>query len=185
MFKISKKIGIFAIGLVVGAILMNLLNMYVRPIFRETIRIDFKIEQEFLASRAAREGNEERALVHRWNVVDAETINGFRAFNKERNKDFDTSFFFPFQMLILKAIMNPNDESLVKGAAITEGLDRGNLALSLESIGAQKEADKQWEIARNLTGKASVGEVKRLILRVKELDNTEAYRQAEEKILTK
>lgn len=182
IFKIS---GIFAIGLIFGAILMNLLNMYVRPTFRETIRIDFKTEQELLASRAAREGNEERALVHRWNVVDAETNDGFRAFSKERNKDIDSSFFFPFHMLTLKAMMNPNDESQAKGAAIAEGLDRGRLALSLEFIGAQKDADKQWEIARDLIGKGSIDEVKGLLLKVKELDNTETYLQAEEAVLKK
>jgi hypothetical protein len=185
IIKILKIGGIFSGGIIFGAIIMNLLCMYVRPIYRETIRIDFKIEQEFLSSRTARQGNKVRALVHRWNVIDAEAKDGFKAFSKERNKDIDSSFFFPFQMLALKILMYPKDGNQEKGARIAEGIDRGRLAIFLESIGDKKEADKQWEISRMRTDKESIEETRKLILKLQPLDNTEAYRQAEKTVLGK
>jgi hypothetical protein len=185
MTKALKIGGIFISGLLIGAILMNFFYMYVIPVYRETIRINFKTEQEFLSSRAFRQGEIVRALVHRWNVVNSEADDGFRAFNKKRNKDIDESFLFPFQMLALKSLMQTKDGVQEKGARIAEGIDRGRLALSLESIGAQKEADKQWEISRMMTDKESIEEIKRLIIKLQSIDNTEVYRQAEKAVLAK
>ena len=99
MIKALKISGIFMAGIIVGAILMNFLDMYLRPAYRETIRIDLKTEQEYLASRAMRQGDKVRTLAHRWNVVDAETKDGFRVFRKERNKDMDSSFSYPLTIL--------------------------------------------------------------------------------------
>jgi hypothetical protein len=183
IIKALKISGIFVGGIIVGAVLINLLDMYVRPAYRETIRIDLKTDQEFLANRATREGDKVRALVHRWNVVDAEAKDGFRAFNKERTKDLDSSFFFPVYMLILNTMMNDKDVRLEKGAKIAEGLDRGRLALSLEAIGNHEEANRQWKIARTLTCRKSIEEIRKLILRIQTIDNTENYRQAEKAAL--
>jgi len=170
-------------GIIVGAILMNLLDMYVRPAYREMIRIDLKTEQEFLASRAIRQGDKVRALAHRWNVVDAEAKDGFRAFRKERNSDIDSEFLFPFGMIVLKAMMYDKEGYLKKGAQIVEGIDRGRLALSLESIGAREEADRQWEMARILINRKSIEDTRKLILNLHASDNTELYRQAEKAVL--
>jgi hypothetical protein len=185
MTKALKIGGIFISGLLIGAILMNFLYMYVLSVYRDTIRINFKTEQEFLSSREFRQGEIVRALVHRWNVVNSEADDGFRAFNRKRNKDIDESFLFPFQMLALKSIMQTKDGVQEKGARIAEGIDRGRLALSLESIGAQKEADKQWEISRMMTDKESIEEIRRLIIKLQSIDNTEVYRQAEKAVLAK
>jgi hypothetical protein len=88
-------------------------------------------------------------------------------------------------MLALKSIMQTKDGVQEKGARIAEGIDRGRLALSLESIGAQKEADKQWEISRMMTDKESIKEIRRLIIKLQSIDNTEVYRQAEKAVLAK
>src|SRR5271169_2958192 len=101
IIKALKIGGIFTSGIITGAVLMNLLHMHLRPAYRETIRIDLKTEQKFLAGRVIRQGDNLRALSHRWNVVDAEASDGFRAFRTERNKEIDTSFFFPLYMLVL------------------------------------------------------------------------------------
>jgi hypothetical protein len=183
MIKAFKISGIFIAGIIVGAILMNLLDMYVRPAYREVIRIDLKTEQEFLASRAIRQGDKVRTLAHRWNVVDAESKDGFRAFRKERSKDIDSSFFFPFEILVLNAMMHDKENNLKKGAQIVEGIDRGKLAYALESIGAREEANKQWEIARVLINRKSIEDTKKLILNMQAQDNTETYREAEKAVL--
>ena len=169
-------------GIITGAIIMNLLDMYLRPMYRETIRIDLKTEQEFLASRTARQGDKVRAVSHRWNVVDAEAEDGFRAFRKIENKNIDSSFLFPFQMYILKEISS-DIESQQKGRRIAEGIDRGQLALALEKIGASQEANRQWEIARVMTKKNSIEDIRRFILKLQEQENTDVHLQAEKSVL--
>jgi hypothetical protein len=183
IIKALKIGGILMGGIIAGAVLMNLLHMYVRPAYRETIRIDLETEQKFLAGRAAQQGDQLRALVHRWNVVDAEARNGFRVFRKEQNKDIDSSFLFPFHMLVLNALIHPKEGMQEKGPRIIEGVSRGRLALALESIGAQQEADKQWEMARMLTNKNSIEDIRKLILGLREQEDADIHRQAEEAVL--
>jgi hypothetical protein len=144
IIKILKVSGIFVGGIIIGGMLMNLLHIYIRPAYRENIRIDLKTEQEFLTGRAARQGDNVRALSHRWNVVDAEAKEGFRAFRKERNKDIDSSFFFPFYMVVLTAMIHPKEGMDEKAAGFSEGIARGRLALALESIGDPEEANREW-----------------------------------------
>ncbi len=175
--------GIFIGGLIVGAGLMNLLHMYVRSTYRETIRIDLNTEQKFMAGRAARQGDKLRALSHQWNVVDTEAKDGFRAFQKERNEEIDSSFFFPFYMVVLNAMVHPKEGMQEKGARISEGIERGKLALSLESVGANQEAEKQWEISRALTYKKSTEEIRKFILKLREQESSDTYLQAERAIL--
>lgn len=183
LIKALKIGGLFLSGLLVGAALMNLLHMYVRPIYRETVRIDLNTEQKFMASRAARQGDNLRALSHQWNVVDTEAKDGFRAFQKERNEEIDSSFFFPFAMVILDEMVKPIGGMQGKGARISEGIERGKLALYLEAIGDNQEATKQWELARTLTNKKSVEDIRTSLLKLQEQEKTDTYLQAEKAVL--
>ena len=162
---------------------MNLLHMYVRSVYRETTRIDLKTEQEFLASRAVRHGDKLRAASHRWNVVDSEADDGFRAFRRERHKDDDSSFLFPFYRVVLKAMTSPMEESKIKPNRIIEGIDRGKLAIALESIGEKEQAAKQWEIARLLTRQKSIEDIRRLVISSLEQEKTDLHLQAEKAVL--
>ena len=183
VIRILKISGMFVGGIIIGAVLMNLLHMHVRSTYRETIRIDLKTEQEFLAGRATRQGHNLRALSHRWNVVDAEANDGFRAFRKERNRDIDSSFFFPFHMFILKAMKSPMRGKQKEVDRFIEGMDRGKLATALESLGEKEEAVKQWDIARLLAKQKSVEDVRSRVLGSLEGEKTDLHLQAEKAIL--
>lgn len=183
MIKALKIIGIFISGIFVGALLMNLLDMYLRPAYREALMISFKTEQEFSASRAIREGNQVKAMVYRWNVVHAESKDGYRTFKKDRNKEMDTSFFYPFHMYALNSMLLNRDSTFEKGGLIAEGIGRGKLAVSLEAIGSHEEAARQWDIAHKLIGKKSIEETKNLISRLQTIDNTEQHIKAEKAVL--
>ncbi len=183
MIKLVKISGIFVGGLIIGAVLMNFLHMHVRSTYRETIRIDLRTEQEFLAARAARQGHNMRALSHRWNVVDAEAKDGFRMFREERNRDMDSSFFFPFHMLVFKAIRSPMRGKQEEVDRFIEGMDRGKLAVVLESLSEKEEAARQWEIARVLTKQKSIEDIRRYVRRWLEVEKTDLYLQAERAIL--
>jgi hypothetical protein len=183
MIKLLKISGIFISGILVGAILMNLLDMHVRPSYREMLKIEMKTEQKYLASRSTRQGDKMRAVIHRWNVVDAQAKDGFAVFNYERNKDIDSSFTLPFQILALNSIIYPIEGKYEKAAQISEGMDRGRLALALEDIGNHEEAERQWEMARTMTNKKSISEIRNIVIKVQDVDNTETYREAEKAIL--
>lgn len=183
IIKILKISGIFVGGIIIGGVLMNLLHMYVRPTYRAMIRTDLKTEQEFLAARATRQHDNFRAASHRWNVVDSSSEDGFRAFRRERHKDDDSSFLFPFYMLALRGMASPMDKSKKDPGRIIEGIDRGKLAVALESIGEKEEAAKQWKIARILTSQKSVEDIRKLVLRSLEYEKTDSHLQAEKAAL--
>jgi len=86
-------------------------------------------------------------------------------------------------MVVLNAMVHPKEGMQEKGPRIAEGIDRGRLALALESIGAQEEAGRQWEMARTLTSKKSIEDMRKLIIKLREQENTDTHRQAEKAVL--
>ncbi|MBI5100984.1 MAG: hypothetical protein HZB33_04020 [Nitrospirae bacterium] len=103
MRKILRITGIFLSGVFVGAILMNLLHMYVRPAYRELIRTEIQTEQQFMASRATRQNDKLKAALHRWNVVEMDSGEGFRDLRHERIEGQD-SFLLPFVLVPFKHV---------------------------------------------------------------------------------
>lgn len=183
MKKIIKIGGIFLAGIIIGAALMNLLHMFVRPVFRQTMQTELKVEQEFLASRAIRNDDKLQAVLHRWNVVDASSPEGFRVFRKDKcNHDIVSSFFFPFYLFPLKMTAS-EEKKFERGGKIVEGIDRGKLAVALESIGQKKEADIQWEAATSLTGRKSIEETKKLVFSLLEQEKSDLYLETETAML--
>ncbi len=179
MKKIITFSGIFLGGIVVGATLMNLLHMYVRPTYREVIRTKLQTEQEFLAGRATRQNDKLRAVLHRWNVVELDSGEDFRVFRKEENKDIDSSFLFPFHMVPLKFVALSNRQD--KGSHVLKAVNRGYFAAALEAFGENAEAARQWEQTRNMLGRKSLEETRKFILSLLEQEKSDLYMQAEKK----
>ena len=171
-------------GILIGAILMNTLDMYVRPTYRDMIRTELMAEQEFLAARTSREHDLLRSVVHRWNVIDATAQNGFRAFREETASKKDKQFFLPFALLSLKFMKDDIYKNIPhKSIKLSEGLDRGKLAVALEAMGEKKEAAKQWELAKVLTGDSDINHIKRLVYDLLAQENSPAQLNAEHVIL--
>ena len=180
---ILKYIGVFLLGLVVGAFLLESLEAYVRPSYRDlVIRTHLKVEQEILASRAVRENKRLDAAFHRWVVVNAESDDGFRVF-REHNKELDNrTYLHPFHMLMLKWMWS--GDNLKRGGKIVEGFDRGKLAVALDALGQKEEAAIQWQEAQRLiqlkTGKAT----KDAVFSMLKMETTSSYYlKAEDKVL--
>src|ERR1017187_7576229 len=98
---------VFLVGIIAGAVLLESLEIKVRTFYRDIIMTNLKIEEEFMASRAARENKPFVAAFHRWAAVNAEAEDGFRVFSPENNEINDRSYFFPFQLYALKMIASP------------------------------------------------------------------------------
>jgi hypothetical protein len=175
MKRAAAFLSVFALGLAVGAAGVLLIDLRTRATYREVLRSNLLVEQELLAARTARQGDRLRSLVHRWNVVDARSEDGFRIFRA--SPPFDDGFFFPFALLSLKEMVLRADESR-RGSRVGEGLERGKLALALEAIGSPGLADEQWRRAQDLLGRHSLDEVRRTIEKVIDVENSDAAKQA-------
>lgn len=182
--SVKKALGlasVFASGAVVGATAMNLLDLHVRPTYREAIRADLVVEQEMSAAREARAGDRLRSAVHRWDTVDAYSPNGFRIFRREVTGEEDSDFWLPFRLLALKHIVSAADAD-GRGRQLIEAQYRAKLALTLEALHADRAADEQWEVASRLEGK-SRDAVRRYAETSLKSEDSDLHRQAEAAIL--
>jgi hypothetical protein len=183
IIKALKISGIFMMGLIAGAVLMNLLHMYVRPVFLRIIQTEYEVQQELLATRAARNNDNLQAVVHRWNLVESES-SSLHAFKKDKYKNETlSSFLFPFYLVPLNLMTASQEQSLEKGAKIIESINRGKLAIALESSGQTAEAKRQWEIAKLLCPGKSIEELRAQALRLMKLENSDLQIEAEKAIL--
>jgi len=181
---ILKYCAVFIIGLLVGAFLIEALEIHLRPAYRNLIiRTHFKVEQEFLASRALRERRSLDVAFHRWAVVNAETNAGFRIFQEHDARLDSQQYSYLFALFGLKWMSL--DENFKKGKKIVEGYDRGKLAVALEDLGQRSEARKQWKLAQSLLSYKSLQETKKSVYSMLELEKSELYKKAERTVLDK
>jgi len=167
-------------GVAVGAAGILFLDMRTRATYRAVLQSKFLAEQEALARRTARQGDRLRSLVHRWNVVDASSEDGFRIFRAD--PEIDDGFFLPVILLGLKHITASVDES-GRGARVSEGLERGRLAAALEGVGAPTTADEQWRRAQDLLRRHSLEDVRRTVDGLLKIENSDVAKQAEAVVL--
>ena len=181
MKKVLTISGIFLSGVIVGAILMNLLDMYVRPVYRHMIRTQIKTDQQFLASRATREGDKLDAAMHRWFVVEMDSE---RIRHGQSDHESDSSFLFPFYWISLRMEEDSRARKRPRNYCRTiEGMDRAYLAAALEDINERQEASKQWAKAQTLLQERSVEDTRKLIFSLLEKEKTATYIQGEKMIL--
>ncbi len=182
--SILRYSGVFLLGIIVGAFIIESLEVYVRPSYRDIIlRTHLKTEQEFLASRSARENRLLEAAFHRWVVINTEAEDGFRTF-RVPHKELDADpYMQPFLLLGLKWMWS--DDRIKRGGKIEEGYDRGKLADALDSVGRKEEANIQWDEAQRLTHFKTVDETKTAVYWLLKLEATSTYRKAEDMVLGK
>ncbi len=189
----KKPILIFIIGFICGAIFLNLLCMNAIIAHKNIMRYNFSVEQEMLARRAQREGNDMRALVHCWNTVDAICEDGFRIFrSKSAQKGADgllfrgDGFFFPYQAIAMRFMENiilPLDKK-----RMNEGMQRAQLALAMEKVALEEAAQTQWQEAAVLSSNHAVkirteDEMRELALTFRESANSAKGIESEQAIL--
>jgi hypothetical protein len=174
--------GIFLLGFIVGMTSLNLLYMHLNKTYINVLLHGIEFEQGLLASKTAREGDTIRSLVHRWNVVDATTANGFRSLRTTTMQD---EFFYPFAMLVIKQMQENTQykEGKVKGERMIEGINRGKLAKTLEALGENELADKQWEWANSLMENRGIKATQRFVEEEIEQENSQLHIDVEDKYL--
>ena len=102
----------FVLGVAIGAAGILFLDMRMRATYRRVLQSNFLVEQDLLAARTARQGDQLHSMVYRWNAVDASSEEGFRIFRAD--PEIDNGFFLPFMLLGLRYIIAPVDPSDVE-----------------------------------------------------------------------
>jgi hypothetical protein len=105
--------------------------------------INYQMAQVLLADRASRANDPLAEVVHRWNAVSASTGEGFYAFRQIESQSASSKFLTPAAMLGLW--WYTSGIPLERGDRIEEAIERGRLALSLETLGFEAEAQAQWQ----------------------------------------
>lgn len=96
-----KYIMAFLVGVIVGAFLLESLEIHVRPVYRDLMATQLKTEQDYMASRAARENKLFAAAFHRWVAANAGSEDGFPIFRTRNSDANDDSYFLPFALFVL------------------------------------------------------------------------------------
>ena len=137
----------FALGFLLGAIGLNILNIYTSDTYLNLLRSKFRAEQQSIAIDAANNHNNISMLVSQYNVVNTFSDKNSTVFNRV-SSGYD--FWLPFHLIVLKQIVAPIGSS--KGEKTAEGIERGKLAYTLELAGMPQSAEQEWKKAIELIG---------------------------------
>jgi hypothetical protein len=133
----------FLSGFVLGAFLTDAAHIWSRPKLARTLRTAIQTDEEFLASRDARQGDVGESLVHRWNAADAWDGSGFRSIDRTF-RDFEKTRFLP---LVLWAIEHQAKQAYPNANAAGEeyyaALLRHKVALTLDALSLHESAKAQ------------------------------------------
>ena len=181
MKSVLKYSTVLVVGMILGASLIESLEVYVRPTYTDILMSQLKAEQEFLASQAARENRVFETAFHRWAAVNAEAEDGFKVFRPENRELNEKSYLLPFQLFVLKMMASPPE--MKKGGRIMEGINRGRLAATFEALGQKEEAQRQWELAQQLTKRPTLDATKEVVFKIMEQENSILHRKTEDAVL--
>ncbi len=177
----------FLVGVASGALVMNSLAIRSLRAYRGVLRDNLKFEQEFLAARAARDGDALRAVVHRWNAVDAESREGgFLSFRPGCFANLEDNFWIVLDLATLDRMLD--EKSLTSVWTETpsgEARRIAMLAAELEDLGALEEAERQWARASALNPALSAEKLKELAAGFRALETEDHQLRAEEQFLNR
>lgn len=134
-------------GFIIGVVTMEILSRPARRAYRETLQRNFSRSQRELVYKALKEGNDLKAMVHLWTIMEAGP-DGSNLFKDQVSIAMDKSLFLelPWINKTIKNLVhvNPGFEEWPK--AITHG----ELAAALEQLGYRDAAKEQYLIASRL-----------------------------------
>jgi hypothetical protein len=171
---------VFLVGMLIGVIAMGLLSTRGLRTHREVIRIEYATKQDFLASRAARRGDNLTELVHRWNGVELRRSDGGGEW-VAHERSFWQDVAFPFAAPVLEAIKRVSDPD-GRGHRFDEALHRSMLAVALEKLEREDLANEEWSLAVQLSGRPEP-DLRSAAEGLAELEGSEEYPAAAEAIL--
>ncbi len=128
------------VAFLLGALTMNLLTFPARRAYRENLQQLYLEHQRSAATQELREGNNLKAIMHLWNIVEAGPVDGSKLYNDDVLKEIDKSFWF---------FLLPQLNQLVRETVdITHGADNRLAALANGKLAAMLEISGHGDIAQ-------------------------------------
>ena len=125
-----------AAGFALGVASMERLTAASMPTLLNLVRTTVKVEEEFTASREARLGNHDKALVHRWNAATLSRADGQDPLSRHFNEATSLPFLAPRLVAFEWALYARVDREKVRcGTRISEGRLRRKLSANLRELG--------------------------------------------------
>jgi len=164
--QIISFILIFILGFVCSLMLLFFLSSTAYKSHLNDLQVQFRADQTIKAMKATKAGDNAKAFVYRQNVVDTYSLDGF--LNVEK-----TSFnlWSVIQLYILEKIKDSTYTP--QGEQLSEGLERGKLAYTLDALGMKSKAEKEWLHAAEIAGYSQKQDaLKRLISQMIETETS-------------
>ena len=143
----------FSSGLLAGVAATSHVWITSARALREGAIAEYQNEQLILASRAQREGDAFRYVIHSLNAADAQAETGFRWVQWSRSRSYGDWFELPwasFPLLWELRSYSSTSPGAEEGRRILEAQLRAQAALALERFGQSSLADDQWRVATRL-----------------------------------
>ncbi len=164
MARYFKFLGIFALGVTLGAVGMAYLASRASFTYSRSLEISYSFEQQRQAALAAKNGQWLQAAMSYNNIAAAET--GIdKPFGVEHQ---DWSLSFPFASLVLESMLKT--DTLAKGRKVSLGISQARYAYALEKSGHTQEAAIVWEKAMKNSSFKSIDAARNLAVRLLDQD---------------
>lgn len=150
-----KRLGIFVLGVMVGATIMAYLASRASSIYSRTLESSYSFEQQRQAARAANNGQWLLAAMAYHSMASASTSTD-KPFGVERP---EWGLPFPLASLILEEIEASSDPAGT-GRMLDVGTTYARYAYALEKSGQTAEAAQAWEQAKTHGGFKSTEEAR-------------------------
>lgn len=142
MVRVLKSLGVFALGVTLGAIAMSYLASRASSLYSRSLQISFVFEQQREAALAAKSGQWLVAAMAYHNIAAAES-RWTKPFGIETQEWHP---LLPIAAPILEQISAASDPA-GKGRIASASISHARYALALERSGLKEEAAREWEEA--------------------------------------
>lgn len=142
MLRVLKVIGIFVLGVMLGATVMAYLASRASSIYARSLQIEFAFEQQRQAALAAKSGDWLAAAMAYHNIADAEST-WIKPFGVEHQE------WKPSLPLFAPMLDRISEESDLHGTGkrAVASIAHARYAFALEKSGLEKRAAEEWERA--------------------------------------
>ncbi len=153
MKRRSILIIIFFIGMISGVFAMTALWTYTLRLYPKFFLMNFEIENESLMEGAVEKGDNLAEAFHAWNLVSVASSNRIFSFQMMESSTFFNTLITPFYVLLEEGFFVGNDSEIERGREAAKSLKHARLAIALEHLGLDTEAEIHWKIGYQLTAK--------------------------------
>lgn len=166
MLRTLKFLGVFVLGVILGAVAMAYLADHATITLSRSLEASYTIDQVRAAALAARQGQWLTAAMAYRNVAEAESRDKDKPFGVEPR---EPGPLFPLAALVLEEMAATTDPD-EKGRKLSASISLAKYALALERSGHAKEAAPVWKKALQHSSFQSLDAAREMAIRLMKQD---------------